>query len=225
MLNRTLQRIQVSVVHGDPVVALGLSTALAQQLDMDVLEPDAHPSADMAGPHIVVADYERGLHLAARRQQGRDGREGREGREGGHGHGRGLPPRVLIVTAHDREHEVRSALEAGVDGYLELGCQLQDLVQGVRHLARGSRYLSAMAAQRIADSMARSTLTEREQQVLDLVARGRSNKSVAQALAISAGTVKAHMKAILSKLDAQTRTEAASIALERGLVGSGAWPN
>lgn len=218
MLNRTLQRIQVTVAYGDPVVALGLSTVLAQQLDMDVLDPDAHPSADTGGPHIVVADYERGLHLAAQRQQGRDGREGRDG------HGRGLPPRVLIVTAHDREHEVRSALEAGVDGYLELGCQLQDLVQGVRHLARGSRYLSAMAAQRIADSMARSTLTEREQQVLDLVARGRSNKSVAQALAISAGTVKAHMKAILSKLDAQTRTEAASIALERGLVGSGALP-
>lgn len=218
MLNRTLQRIQVTVAYGDPVVALGLSTVLAQQLDMDVLEPDTHPPLDTGGPHIVVADYERGLHLAARRQQGRDGREG------GNGHGRGLPPRVLIVTAHDREHEVRSALEAGVDGYLELGCQLQDLVQGVRHLARGSRYLSAMAAQRIADSMARSTLTEREQQVLDLVARGRSNKSVAQALAISAGTVKAHMKAILSKLDAQTRTEAASIALERGLVGSVSLP-
>ncbi|UXH80510.1 response regulator transcription factor [Roseateles amylovorans] len=206
MMNWPSQRIQVSVAHSDPLVAVGLSTVLSQQVDMEVIDAQTRPaSPGPASPYIVVADYERGLHLAAARISPRE---------------RHAPaPKVLVVTANDREHEVRSALEAGVEGYLELGCALQDLISGVRQLARGSRYLSAMAAQRIAASMARSTLTDREQQVLGLVARGKSNKGVALTLQISAGTVKAHMKAILSKLDAETRTEAASIAMERGLIG------
>ncbi|SEK25673.1 DNA-binding response regulator, NarL/FixJ family, contains REC and HTH domains [Roseateles sp. YR242] len=204
MLNWPTQRIQVSVAYTDPLVAIGLSTVLSQQVDIDVVETDGRPAQ---GPHIVVADYERGLNLVASRTSPRE---------------RHAPaPKVLVITANDREHEVRSALEAGVEGYLELGCNVQDLVSGVRQLARGSRYLSAMAAQRIAASMARSTLTDREQQVLGLVSRGKSNKGVALALDISAGTVKAHMKAILSKLDAETRTEAASIAMERGLIAQG----
>lgn len=209
MMNWPSQRIQVSVAYTDPLVAIGLSTVLSQQVDMEVVEGGAEParaSFGPGGPHIVVADYERGLHLAASRTTGRERHA--------------AAPKVLVVTANDREHDVRSALEAGVEGYLELGCNVQDLVSGVRQLARGSRFLSAMAAQRIAASMARSTLTEREQQVLGLVARGKSNKGVALALDISAGTVKAHMKAILSKLDAETRTEAASIAMERGLIGA-----
>lgn len=205
MMNWPTQRIQVSVAYADPLVAIGLSTVLSQQVDIDVVEADGRAAP---GPHIVVADYERALNLVARRSHGRERQA--------------AAPKVLVVTANDREHEVRSALEAGVEGYLELGCEVQDLVSGVRQLARGSRYLSAMAAQRIAASMARSTLTDREQQVLGLVARGKSNKGVALALDISAGTVKAHMKAILSKLDAETRTEAASIAMERGLLGAAA---
>jgi len=205
MLNWPAQRIQVSVAYADPLVAIGLSTVLSQQVDIDVVAPESR--VPVQGPHIVVADYERGLNLVAGRSAGRDRHAS--------------APKVLVVTANDREHEVRSALEAGVEGYLELGCNVQELVSGVRQLARGSRYLSAMAAQRIAASMARSTLTDREQQVLGLVARGKSNKGVALALDISAGTVKAHMKAILSKLDAETRTEAASIAMERGLIAQG----
>ncbi len=219
MMNWPTPRIQVSVAHRDPLVAVGLSTVLSQQVDIEVIDPPSRGStapgfpsgggqgAGLPVPHIVVADYERGLHLAATRVTPRERHA--------------QAPKVLVVTSNDREHEVRSALEAGVEGYLELGCNLQDLVSGVRQLARGSRYLSAMAAQRIAASMARTTLTDREQQVLGLVARGQSNKGVALSLRISAGTVKAHMKAILSKLDAQTRTEAASIAMERGLISAG----
>lgn len=211
MINLDPQRIKVSVEYADPLVAIGLSTVLGQQFDIDVV---AAPRGEGgSGPHIVVADYTMGLQLAAQARRQARGR-----------YAAGAA-KVLVITNQDRENDVRSALEAGVDGYLELGCQVQELISGVRQLARGSRYLCATAAQRIADSMARSTLTEREQQVLCLVARGRSNKAVAQALTISVGTVKAHMKAILGKLGALTRTEAASIAAERGLLGQGPLPS
>lgn len=200
MIHWPSQHILVGVDHGDPLVAVGLATVLSGQGDMEVGTPSCGRSERAV--QVVVADYERGVRWTERRTRGQ------------------AAPRVLIVTGNDREHDVRAALEAGVEGYLELACHLQELLDGVRQLARGSRYLSAMAAQRVAASMARSNLTEREQQVLRLVARGQSNKGVALALEISAGTVKAHMKAILSKLDAQTRTEAASIAMQRGLIGA-----
>jgi two-component system response regulator DesR len=195
-MNFDPQRIKVAVDHADPLVAIGLSTVLGQQPDIDLVSTCL--------PDVVVADYGQGLSLAARaRGQARQG-----------------SLRVLIVTSQHREQDVRSALEAGVDGYLELGCDVQDLLCGVRQLARGSRYLSAAAASRVAESLCHSDLTGREREVLALVARGQSNKAIALALQISAGTVKAHVKGLMGKLGAATRTQAASIAGERGLLGA-----
>ncbi len=223
MLNGSSPRIQVSVKYVDPLVAAGLTTVLSQQVDMEVVQDTGDGSESVASPtvpslkavdrpaQVIVADYARALSLAAHREAQRRHQPA---------HAAARPAmKVLVVTPNDREHDVRSALEAGVDGYLELGCEVGELVSGVRQLARGARYLSQMAAAHIASSMGRSTLTCRELDVLCLVARGHSNKAVANRLDISEGTVKAHMKAILGKLNANTRTEAANIALQRGLIG------
>lgn len=218
MLNGSSPRIQVSVKYVDPLVAAGLTTVLSQQVDMEVVEdtgeavePGAATRPADRPAQVIVADYARALSLAAHREAQRRHHPAHAGAR--------PAMKVLVVTPHDREHDVRSALEAGVDGYLELGCDVGELVSGVRQLARGARYLSPMAAAHIASSMGRSTLTCRELDVLCLVARGHSNKAVANRLDISEGTVKAHMKAILGKLNANTRTEAANIALQRGLIG------
>jgi DNA-binding NarL/FixJ family response regulator len=126
--------------------------------------------------------------------------------------------RVLVMTTHDREHDIRRALEAGVHGYLLLGCPIQELIAGVRALARGSRYFCLAVAQRMAESLTREALTPREADVLRLLVRGQCNKSIARQLEIAVGTVKAHVKAIMGKLDASSRTEAASVAARRGLI-------
>lgn len=202
-------RIRVAVEYADPLVAIGLSTVLSQQVDIDVVgRRDGDERFACTGDaQVVVTDYSGGLQRAA------EGRRRDPLRERPRD-----PARVLVVTPHEREHEVRSALEAGVDGYIQLGCKVAELVCGVRQLARGARYISATAARRIADSMTRSALTQRELDVLRLVVHGKSNKLIALELDICVGTVKAHMKAILGKLDARTRTQAASVAVERGLV-------
>lgn len=191
-------RIQVTVDHADPLVAIGLSTVLAQQPDIDLVS--AQPAA------LVIADYAQGLTLAGMTRMPSRGTcdESRM--------------RVLVIASQQREQDVRSALDAGVDGFLEQGCRVQELLNGVRQVARGSRYLSAAAASRIAESLGRCDLTQRELEVLQLVARGQSNKAIALALQISVGTVKAHMKGVMGKLGAATRTQAASIAGERGLL-------
>lgn len=212
MFNWTADHARVLVDHSDPLVAIGLSTVLSQHSDVEVLNKG---SAIEAGEKVLVLvlDYDKALAVAKARREGNLNEV--------LGFGRRLNLRLLVVTSKDTEDEVISALEAGVEGYIELSCDVGDVVEGVRNLARGSRYLCPMAARQIASSLTRSPLTERERDVLSLVASGKSNKAVGILLDISAGTVKAHMKAILSKLDARSRTEAANVARARGLVRTG----
>jgi len=166
----------------------------------DALHDAAVPFAPE--PPVLVADYDAGLAAVARP---------------GEGGARRRPP-VLILTARDSEAEIRGALEAGVRGYLLNGCAVDELIAAVRAVHRGARHLSELAAQRVADSVARTPLTARETDVLRLMARGYANKIIAAQLGIAVGTVKAHVKAVLAKLDAASRTEAGFVAEERGLL-------
>ncbi|HEX9392189.1 MAG TPA: response regulator transcription factor [Usitatibacteraceae bacterium] len=201
----SIDRINVLVAHENPLVAAGLAATMNQQADFEVI---LHPVSP-GGPaeywrtrsfDAVVADYWCAMDLMA--TTARSGRR----------------PQVVIVSAFDRETEVRSALEAGVAGYMLLDCSLGELVNGVRLVGRGSRYLCSAVAARIADSLTRRTLTNREIDVLQLIAAGCCNKAIAKSLGIAVGTVKAHVKAILEKLDANSRTHAVAIATGRGLV-------
>lgn len=190
-------RVHVSVQHADAVVAAGLTVALQQQPEF-VLCDDISCHAD-----LVICDYVTGLEFArtdkALAQTGKQAR-------------------LLVLTERDGEQSVRQAMQYGVHGYLLRGAGIEDLVQAVRTVGRGQRFLSPSVAQRMADSMARESLTEREAEVLDLLAAGYSNKIIASHLGITAGTVKTHVQAIMGKLNAASRTQAVSIAMKRGLV-------
>jgi DNA-binding NarL/FixJ family response regulator len=126
--------------------------------------------------------------------------------------------RILVIAAQGREHAVRSALEQGIHGFVLTSSPVYDLLAGVRALSRGGNYLCASVAQQLAQVVERDMLTSREDEVLRLLSKGMCNKSIARDLGIAVGTVKTHVKSIMSKLDASCRTEAASIATERGLV-------
>lgn len=194
-MSATSRSIRVAVEHGAPLLAAGLSSVLSRQIGIEVVDPPG--GAGVVVADVVVADYGRGLWLAGQRP------------------GR-VAPRVMVLTVQDREQDVRSALEAGVDGYLAQDCGVHELVQALHQLARGARFLGAAAASRVAESVGRVSLTSREREVLGLVSHGKSNKAIALALDISVGTVKAHMKGVMGKLGAASRTEAARIAVERG---------
>ena len=183
-------------MHPDPLLSLGLTTALRQQQGINVRL--AADGSDQLRADVVVTNYEHGLRLASMD-------------DADHG-------RVLVITLQDREQEVRVALEAGVHGYLLVGCRVEEVLEGIRALARGQRYMCTAVAQRIADSMARKSLTSRESEVLELLAGGHCNKEIARHLDIALGTAKAHVKGIMSKLEASSRTQAVSIAVTRGLV-------
>jgi two-component system, NarL family, response regulator len=129
-------------------------------------------------------------------------------------------PRIIVMTTYESEEDIRRALKAGAKGYLVKGTAPQEIREAVRKVAEGESLLPADLASKLAASMAHPELSERERQVLQYIANGRSNKEIGQVLYISENTVKAHVKSILTKLDAMGRTEAIAIALQRGLIRS-----
>ena len=207
------QKINVLLRHRHPLMHAGIIAILLDQPDIAVLgcqpdfrQPDVDcEPADGLNPDVIVADYESGLDVI-------------EARTCVESTLPGVLPKVLIVTGRAGEVEIRRAMEAGVHGYLLDGCSPEELVDGVRAVRRGLRHLSELAGHRMAESLTHKALTSRESEVLGLMAGGCSNKVISRELNIAVGTVKAHAKGILMKLDATSRTEATAVASRRGLL-------
>ncbi|MET0348691.1 MAG: hypothetical protein ABW067_02775, partial [Rhizobacter sp.] len=134
----------VHIDHAEPLIAAGAMHALLAQPGIDVRVSAASRAEDPAD--VVIADYRGGLRLAAEARL----RPPRPGRY--------TASRLMVVTVHDREHEVRQALESGVHGYLLTSCHTEELVRCVRALGNGARYLCMTVAQRMADSLTRESL-------------------------------------------------------------------
>lgn len=192
--------IHVAVVHRIPLIAEGLVSALRRHPSFEVVEQDAPPPLPQGETVLMVADYDTALQLV--RSVGP------------------IRPRVLVVAASAGERDVRVALDAGVQGFVLMDCLPEELYAGLSNLARGSRFLGAAVASRMADSLAHEALTEREVDVLRLMLNGLSNKLIARELDIALGTVKAHARSVFGKLHAPTRLQAVRVAAQRGLVPS-----
>jgi DNA-binding NarL/FixJ family response regulator len=190
----TIAPIQVLVEHEDALLQAGLAALLARFPDLALARVDG-PAID-----VVVTDYEAGLRRVRQAGERDDG------------------PRVVVLTRRDSEIDIRCALSQGVDGYMIVGCSVDSVADAVRAVRQGLRHLDPVTAHRIAESMFHEPLTGRETQVLQLVATGCANKVIAARLQIGIGTVKTHMRSVLDKLDAASRTEAAAVARRRGLL-------
>ena len=126
--------------------------------------------------------------------------------------------KALVLTTYDNEEDIFSALEAGARGYILKDTTREEIIEAVRQIHAGNRYLPSAIAARLADRMIRPSLTPRELDVLRLVSRGRTNKEMAVAMFVSEETIKSHMKALFQKLGVHDRAEAVGIALQRGLL-------
>ncbi|WP_033289360.1 response regulator [Amycolatopsis jejuensis] len=135
----------------------------------------------------------------------------------------GNPARVLVLTTYDTDSDVLPAIEAGATGYLLKDSPREELFRAVRAAARGEAVLSPAVASRIMGQMrapAQEPLSQREIEVLNLVARGSTNKEAAKKLFISEATVKTHLLHAYAKLGVKDRAAAVAVAFERGLLGS-----
>ncbi len=126
--------------------------------------------------------------------------------------------RVLVLTTYGGDEDIRRAMQAGARGYLLKESRKDEVVQAIREIARGVRYLSPAAGASFVNASVSQHLTPREREILRLVSQGKANKEIGVTFNISEATVKSHMNGIMQKLNVSSRTEAASVAQRRGLL-------
>lgn len=126
--------------------------------------------------------------------------------------------KVIVVTTYEGDEDIHRALEAGAKGYVIKGMPYQTLLEALQRVHAGGRFLPPPVARALASRMPDSELSSREQEVLDLLVDGKSNKEIANLLGITEATVKSHVSTILMRLNVEDRTQAAVTALRRGLV-------
>lgn len=126
--------------------------------------------------------------------------------------------RILMLTTYDGDEDIHKALSAGASGYLLKNSTRASLIPALRAVAAGQRWIPQEVASRLAARKLFEELTPRELDVLQLLAKGRANKEIADVLNISEYTVKGYLKNILGKLHVADRTEAVTAALQRGII-------
>jgi DNA-binding NarL/FixJ family response regulator len=126
--------------------------------------------------------------------------------------------RMIALTTYGGDEDIRRALAAGVQAYLTKDVLHDELLKAIHAVYAGQTYLPAAVAASLAAQMPRPDLSAREVQVLELIVRGLANKQIAYSLSIAEHTVKNHVKNILSKLGVQDRTQAATAAIQRGII-------
>jgi len=126
--------------------------------------------------------------------------------------------RMIALTTYGGDEDIRRALAAGVQSYLTKDVLHDELIKAIRAVHAGQTYLPSGVAAALAAQMPRPDLSAREVQVLELIVRGLANKQIAYSLNIAEHTVQNHVKNILSKLGVQDRTQAATAAIQRGIV-------
>ena len=126
--------------------------------------------------------------------------------------------KMVALTTYGGDEDIRRALAAGIQAYLTKDVLHDELLKAIRAVYAGQKYLPAAVAAALTARMPRPDLSAREVQVLELIVRGLANKQIAYSLNIAEHTVKNHVKNILSKLGVQDRTQAATAAIQRGIV-------
>ena len=126
--------------------------------------------------------------------------------------------RIIVLTTFDGDEDIYRALQAGARGYLLKGMSGDELMEAIRAVHAGRSRIPAAVAERLATRMSGPGLTPRELEVLHLIVLGRSNKEIGTEMDITEATVKTHINNLLSKLNVTDRTQAATTALQRGIV-------
>ncbi|PWI20006.1 DNA-binding response regulator [Streptomyces sp. Act143] len=218
--------VTVLLVDDEPLVRAGLRAVLEAQPDIEVVGEAADgaaviPLVRQLRPDVVAMDVRMPLldGIEATRAVLRTVPE---------------PPKILVVTTFENDEYVYEALRAGADGFLLKRARPAEIVHAVRLVAEGESLLFPASVRQLAAEygegggnraaravMERAQLTEREAEVLRLMARGLSNAEIAARLVVGTETVKSHVSAVLAKLGARDRTQAVIAAYESGFVAPG----
>lgn len=201
--------IRILIVDDHPVVRAGLTSMLATQPGLEVADSvsSGEEALDMLERQrldIVLLDLRMpGMNgidtlLAIKRKA--------------------IPVHVIVLTSYETDEDIYRAINAGAEGYLLKNASLREMVEAIRAVRAGNRYIPRRIASRLAERMTRSNLTARELEILKILTKGLTNKQIASALGISDNTVRNHINSIIEKLEVSDRTEASTTAIQRGIV-------
>jgi DNA-binding NarL/FixJ family response regulator len=204
-----MDKIRVLIVEDHPLMRVGLRTKIDGEPDMQVVGEAADGPAAIA----AYAEHRPDIMLLDLRLPTMSGTEvitivRRTDPEA----------KVIILTTYDADEDVYRAVQAGARGYLLKGTFAEGIMEAIRNVHAGRRLIAPEVAARLASRVSSSSLTSREVAVLELVAKGMSNKEIGAALFVSEATVKYHLKNVYVKLGASDRTEAALVATQRGII-------
>jgi two-component system NarL family response regulator len=200
--------IRIVIADDHTVVRDGLAAILGMQDDMQVV-------AEAADGEEACAAFERhrpDVLLLDLRMPKKDGFDVVQAIRAKH-----REARIVIITTYAGDEDIFRSLNAGAIGYLLKDAPRQEIIDAVRTAFAGRQYLPAALASKVVERALKPQLSQRETEVLQRIATGQSNKEIAAALFVGEGTIKTHVKSILGKLDAASRTEAVAIASRRGL--------
>ncbi|MFT4690242.1 MAG: DNA-binding NarL/FixJ family response regulator [Limisphaerales bacterium] len=209
MSETNTDRIRVMLVDDHFAVRVGMAASLKFEDDIDIIAEagsgeDAVRLFDELKPDICVMDW---------RLPGISGVEAiREIRK------KHKDAKIIMLSVYEGEEDVFRAMEAGASAYILKSADRPEVLDAIRTVLSGHKYLPPILAGRLADRMTRSDLTARERGVLDLIVGGNSNKEIAAKLGLAEITVKQHVSSVLDKLNVQDRTQATTAAIQRGIV-------
>ena len=201
--------IRVILVDDHPVVRFGLAAIIGLQPDMIVVAEAGSGEEACA----VCSRHAADVVLMDLRLPGLSGVEAIRAIRKSH-----PKLRFIVLTTYDGDEDIHKALEAGAQAYILKGMSHNELVNAIRTVHSGLKYIPASVSKSLAERPPHSELSARELEVLELIVKGRSNREIGEALGISEATVKWHVNIILSRLNVSDRTQATVAALQRGIV-------
>jgi DNA-binding NarL/FixJ family response regulator len=203
------KKIRILIADDHYIVRMGLVALVNTEPDMEVVAEAADGSSALE----LFARHQPDLALLDLRMPGKGGiQTTREIRD------RFPAARILVLSAFDGDEDIYRALHAGAQGYVLKSSTAEKLVPALRAVAAGQNWIPEEVASQLASRKVLEELTSRELQVLNQLAKGLANKEIADVLNITEYTVKDHLKSILGKLRAADRTEAVTIAIQRGII-------
>jgi DNA-binding NarL/FixJ family response regulator len=203
------EKIRVMVVDDHPMVRLGVSAIVNAQEDMTVVA-QAETGQDAVE---LFAHHVPDLTLMDLRLPGMSGVQAIRAIRA-----RNPVARFVVLTTYDGDEDIHQAIAAGARGYLLKGMSHDVLIDAIRRVHAGERYIPPRIAHTLAERRPNCDLSPREQSVLAMIVQGKSNREIATELGISEATVKCHVTAILGRLGVEDRTQAAVAAIQRGIV-------
>lgn len=209
MDKRGNRAIRILIVDDHPVVQAGLTSMLATHEEVEVIGSASNGDEALAMiqrdmPDILLLDL---------RMPGMNGIDTLHALKN-----LNATVRVIILTSFETDENIYRAVQAGAQGYLLKDTSQQQMLEAIATVHAGKRYIPNRIAARLAERMLRSNLTARESEILEMLAKGLTNKQIGTALTISENTVRNHVNSIMEKLEVSDRTEAVTVAIQQGII-------